>query len=129
MYFTLNENGVEEECGYIDKGILYHDISSIENKTFNFTIKKVRGSYGKFTILDLTKEINTTLNNLKFLIDSSIIQYSYEPHCQFKFNIEEVNSDQTFFFINNELTIPYTIIGNGYIEYCFDQNCLNNIYN
>ena len=61
----------------------------------------MRGSRGIFTLLDMTKEINTTLDNLINVVDDSITYTTYfssDPHCNYRYNIEEVDSNQTFFF-------------------------------
>ena len=129
MYIEINEDkDKSEQYRYRGKGFSYYDLSSIQNKTITFTISKNYGSYCKFTLLDLTKEINTTLDNLPNIILTSEIRFFDDPKCQFKYNIEEIDSDQTYFFKNNEITFDHTIIGNGFVEYCYDENCLNNIY-
>ena len=130
MYITLDEDG-EKSYAY-SRAFIYHKLSTIENKTITFTITKMYGTKGTFTLLDLTKEINTTLDNLINLVDDSIdfVQYFFiDPRCNFRYNIEKVDSDQTFFFKNQEYsTLYYTIVGNGLVEYCYDEYCLNNTY-
>ena len=98
MYITLDEDG-EKSYAY-SRAFIYHKLSTIENKTITFTITKMYGTKGTFTLLDLTKEINTTLDNLINLVDDSIdfVQYFFiDPRCNFRYNIEKVDSDQTFF--------------------------------
>ena len=131
MYITLDEDG-KKSYAYSNRCFIYYGLSSIVNKTLTFTITKMRGSRGIFTLLDMTKEINTTLDNLINVVDDSIdytIYFSSDPHCIYKYNIEEVNSDQTLFFKNQDYNAPYyTIVGNGLVEYCYDEYCLNNTY-
>ena len=60
----------------------------------------MRGTNLKFTLLDMTKEIPTTLDNLINVVDDSTTYTTYfssDPHCNYRYNIEEVDSDQTFF--------------------------------
>ena len=127
IFFSLNEDGIETSGSYYYDFLGYH-LSSIENKTITFTIKKLLGSYGKFTLLDLTKEINTSLDNLINIIPTNSIHFLFDPLCKINYNIEEVDSEQTYFFRSDKFN-PHTIFGNGYVEYCFDENCKNNIYN
>ena len=130
MYIEINEDeDIGKKYTYNGKGFSSYQLSSIKNKTITFTISKYIGSYCKFTLLDLTKEINTKLDNLPNIILTSLMRFFDDPKCQFKYNIEEVDSDQTYFFKNNEITFAYKMFGNAFVEYCYDENCLNNIYN
>ena len=82
------------------------------------------------TLLDTTKEITTSLNNLPNIVPNSLLTFNFDPKIQIKLNIEEIKSDQ--FYIFNEL-ISYSVnkimMGNKTIEYCCDDDCKNNIYN
>ena len=100
MYIAVDEDG-KESYSYSNSAFIYHVLSPIQNKTLTFTINKMRGTNLKFTLLDLTKEIPTTLDNLINVVDDSITYTTYfssDPHCNYRYNIEEVDSNQTFFF-------------------------------
>ena len=131
MYIAVDEDG-KESYSYSNSAFIHHVLSPIQNKTLTFTINKMRGTNLKFTLLDLTKEIPTTLDNLINVVDDSVTYISFfysDPHCNFRYNIEEVDSDQTYFFKNQDYDASfYTIIGNGLVEYCYDEYCLNNTY-
>ena len=129
IYFKIYEDDEMKIYGTYESGFYYYSLSSIKNQTITFTFQYY-SSYGKFTLLDLTKEINTTLDNLLNIIPTYTISLNFDPLFKMNFNIDEVMSDKTYFFRNTGVEGSYYIpFGNGYIEYCYDENCLNNIYN
>ena len=127
MYFSIKEDG-KDTSGYSYKTFSSYRLSSVENKTITFTISQIYSKHGIFAIFDLSKEIDTNLDNLINIIPNTYIQFLFDPIWKIIYNIEEVDSDQTYFLRDNINFLPHTIIGNGYVEYCKDENCLNNTY-
>lgn len=128
MSVSVMEDG-KKTSSYSYKGFLSYHLSSVQNKTITFTINKIYSSHGTFTLLDLTKEIKTSLDNLINIIPTSFAQFLFDPICKINYVIEEIDSDQTFFIREKQNFYSYTIIGNDLIEYCYDENCLNDIFN
>lgn len=111
-----------------------YTLTSINNKTISFKIKNYYyNSISRFTLLDLTKEINTTFDNFLFFITKFYnLIFQFNPVYPIIFNIQEINTEQTIFFISEDkytYKSYYNLFCNGYIEFCYDNNCLNNTYN
>ena len=127
---TILEDGNTKLSFCVDD-FMHHELNPINNKTITFVIHTINsGNLAKFTLLDLTKDIKTSLDNLKNIIQQKLVflYFNNEPFCKFNYDIEEISSDQTYFFLENEKESPQTIIGEGYIEYCKDEDCQNNKY-
>ena len=89
MYFSIKEDG-KDTSGYSYKAFSGYRLSSVENKTITFTISQVYSSHGLFAIFDLTKEINTSLDNLIKIIPNTYIQFLFDPIWKIIYNIGEV---------------------------------------
>ena len=63
---------------------------------------KFRESYpeqGKFTLIDITKEINVELDNFLLIISSiKNILLNFNPINSINFNIQEIKSDVKYYF-------------------------------
>ena len=129
MHMYIIEDGNEDlwSCRNV---FTDYTLESINNKTITFAISNYNHNLAKFTLLDLTKEIKTSLDNLKNIIPPKFefLYFFFEPYCKFNYDIEEISSEQTYFFLENEKKSPQSIIGEGYIEYCEDEDCQNNKY-
>ena len=128
IYYTIKEDG-KQTSAYGYKGISSYRLSSKENKTITLTISKQYNTHnGIFVLLDMTKEINTSLDNLIYVIPNTYVEFTFDPLWKIIYNIQEVDSDQTYFLRENVNFQAHTIIGNGYAEYCKDADCLNDTY-
>ena len=130
--FFIIEDDKEKECPNNPNYFTVYSLTSVSNKTITFNISFSKTEIAKFTLLDLSKEINVDFNQFLFLMSSFfVLQFYTDPVYSANFNIKEINTDQIFYFIE---VMPvyysyYQPVGNGIIEYCVDDNCLNDIYN
>lgn len=130
IYITEDENIKSVE--YNTNSFTPYRLSSIYNKTIYFKLKEVNEHITKFTLIDLTKEMNVDFDNFLYIMNSfDYTKIEFNPVNNPRFNIKKINSDQTFYFIeiNKYDKSLYKLVGLGIIEYCFDDNCLNNVYN
>ena len=130
-YISITDEGKTTLYHYSPGNFCGYRLTSIKNKTITF---EIAGVNYEFTLLDITKEIN--LDFKKFL---SVIPYlnfmnlNFDPTLPYRFNIKEIDSDMTYYFINsnsNSVNVYLLeVVGNGVIEYCYDMFCVNNTYN
>ena len=129
--FSIIEDDIETEYNYNPNYFSVYPLTSVGNKTITFKISFSNDEVAKFTLLDLSKEINVDFDQFLSLMSSFfVLQFYKDPIFSAHFNIQEINSDQIFYFIE---VMPvyysyYKPVGDGIIEYCYDDNCLNNIY-
>ena len=94
MYMTIHEDGNTKLSFCVDD-FMHHELNPINNKTITFVIHTINsGNLAKFTLLDLTKDIKTSLDNLKNIIQQKLVflYFNNEPFCKFNYDIEEISS-------------------------------------
>ena len=89
IYLRIYEDGERKKFGIHDNNFYSYQLSSIKNKTITFEFSKyIFEACGQFTLLDLTKEINTTLDNLLNIVPTSSLEFSFDPLCKINYKID-----------------------------------------
>ena len=123
------EDGKYTQGYYYTNHWNYYSLSSIKNKTISFEILNNFHGLFNFTLFDITQEITTSIDMILDIIPEIKLKLQENPIIPITFNIEKIKSEQTIFFLpNKEIYYTYEPIGNGYIEYCSDEDCFLNKY-
>ena len=68
---------------------IYYSLKSIKNQTIMIKFRESYPEQGKFTLIDITKEINVELNNFLLIISSiKNILLNFNPINSINFNIQ-----------------------------------------
>ena len=108
---------------------IYYSLKSIKNQTIMIKFRESYPEEGKFTLIDITKEITVELDNFLLIISSiKNILLNFNPINSINFNIQEIKSDVKYYFFEVWLNSNFEPVGNGLLEYCYNNKCLNNEY-
>ena len=129
-YIVIKEDDIETQPYYSLNYFNSYRLNSINQKIITFNFFNYYSDIINFTLLDLTKEINVGFDSFLSIIPSFYnLRFRYDPVYCAHFNIKEITSDQIFYFLEPlKDYFYYEHVGNGRIEYCNDDNCLNNLY-
>ena len=125
-YININEDDKNIQLTIYPDRYASYNLHSIKNKTLNFKADLPAVEKYNFILLDITREIDVAFDDFLHIIKSTYsLSFRFNPGYNMNLNIHNIKIYQKFYFIQ----ISAINQGERIFEYCYDENCLNNIYN